>query len=139
MPVLGGAGISDPAVKAPRAKTWGCLHSTMPESKAAKFRPLMNLDLLPFDGGVGCGPFHNHGTCNCNSAKSHQCPLMSCGLIHAFKKFHLNLDWKGNPVKVAPYTAAGAGAAGAAAPAAAPAGTGADGAKGKGKGKGKGK
>ena len=125
-----------------RAKTWGCLHSFMSESKAVKHRDKMNLDLLPFDGGIGCGPFHNHGTCTCNSAKSHQCPLKSCGQFHPFKKFHVNLDWKGNEKKlVAPYAAAAGGGAPAAAPAtaaaaaAAPAGGAAPPAKGKGKGK----
>ena len=140
-PVLGETGAAPQA----REKTWGCLHSFMSESKAAKHRDKMDLDLLPFDGGIGCGPFHNHGHCTCNNAKSHQCPLKSCGLIHSFKKFHLNLDWKGNEKKtVAPYAAAAGGAAPAAAPAAAaaaaaPAGGAAPPAKGKGKGKGKGK
>ena len=118
-----------------RAKAFGCLHSTMPESKAVKFRPLMTLDLLPFDGGIGCGPFHNHGHCTCNNAKSHVCPLTSCGVTHAFKKMHLGLDWKGKLQTAAPYAAA----AGSAAPAAAPPGTGAGGAVAKGKGKDKGK
>ena len=146
-PVLSEAGqLMAGAAPQVRAKAWGCLHSFMSESKAAKHRDKMNLDLLPFDGGIGCGPFHNHGHCTCNNSKSHVCPLKSCnGLVHSFKKFHLNLDWKGVEKKtVAPYAAAAGGVAPAAAPAAAaaaaaPAGGAAPPAKGKGKGKGKGK
>ena len=89
MPVLSHDSV---AVKFQRQKCWGCSHNVMTESKAVKFRPLMNLDLLPFDGGIGCGQFHNHGTCDCGGAKSHKCPLLGCGLIHAFKKMHVNLD-----------------------------------------------
>ena len=65
-PVLGGA------KGAPKGKVlcWGCNYSTMRESKAVTFRPLMNLDLLPFDDGIGCGQYHNHGTCNCSGSKS---------------------------------------------------------------------
>ena len=65
-PVLGGA------KGAPKGKVlcWGCNYSTMRESKAVKFRPLMKLDLLPFDDGIGCGQYHNHGTCNCSGSKS---------------------------------------------------------------------
>ena len=100
-PVLGGD------KRAPKGKVlcWGCSHSTMKETKAVKFRPMMNLDLLPFDDGIGCGQYHNHATCNCGGAKSHQCPLLSCGLFYSFKKFHPGLGWRGVSEEAAPYSA----------------------------------
>ena len=61
----------------------------------------MNLDLLPFDGGSGCSPFHNKNNCpNVNCPSSHVCPLKSCnGAVHSFKFKHKNLNWRGKPIK----------------------------------------
>ena len=60
----------------------------------------MNVELLPFDGGSGCSPFHNKNNCpNVNCPASHVCPLKSCnGAVHSFKFKHANLNWRGRPM-----------------------------------------
>lgn len=94
----------EPAPSASKVRP-GCQYSTMSDDKFKQFKDTMNVDLCPFDNGIGCSDFLNYGQCAGTAVcgKSHACPLLSCrGAVHCFhgpSGKHMDLSWRGKKRK----------------------------------------